>query len=283
MSRRDDPRRGLFQDDKPRLLYQTVIDRKTYTRRLRWTIIGMLASGGVWYMLGLPQIQDAVGAFGLLPPWAEIALLNGGRLVALAVLIFSGAHTATNLVLALRRRTERVRFFDRGFTWQRHGQADAKYAYNAIKTYVEAPRDWRFRKKPVLQWGRLTLNMRDGSTFHVTPAHGDMRLIAARIRPYIAEEIGTRMGQMLRAGKSFRVHKAIAVTPDGLVIDGKTRIAWKQLTAKVDKTTLMLAVLKDGTPHPVKQVPTREVQNLAAFMELVETTTENFQRPNPYA
>jgi hypothetical protein len=92
------------------------------------------------------------------------------------------------------------------------------------------------------------------------------------------------MGQRLRLNKTFKVHEKLTVTPAGLMVGEEVRIPWKYLRVTIDEHQLVISRLdKEGRIRPVTRLPTHEIDNLAGFMELVETTTENFQRPTPYA
>ncbi len=282
MARFLEKQEGIYRD-KPVLVYKAQVDRRVYVRRLRWAIVTVLASGGVFFMLSLPPIRAQLDAFTAMPGAARAALWIGGYAAALLLLIVGGARAVTNAVLVARRRTEQIRFYDVGFAWQMKDDPPAKYGWSAVKTIREKPRGWYWRGKPVLQWGEISFKMRDGETYRVRGAHGDLRAFLGQVRPYYADEMGTRMGQRLRMEKSFRVHPQITVAPAGLVV-GEQRIAWKHL--KVEETSRELVIGRvdaDGAMQQVKTFPAHQVDNLAGFMELAETTIENFQRPNPYA
>jgi hypothetical protein len=111
-----------------------------------------------------------------------------------------------------------------------------------------------------------------------------LRAFLQQVRPHYAAEIGARMGQRLRLNKTFKVHEKLTVTPAGLMVGEEVRIPWKYLRVTIDERQLVISRLdKEGRIRPVTRLPTHEIDNLAGFMELVETTTENFQRPTPYA
>lgn len=274
---------GIYKD-KPELVYRVAVDRGVYVKRLRRAMIAVLASGGVFIMLGLPLVANSIAAFDVLPDAVRVWLIFAGRTAATLALIVSAARVIIHTVQVIRRPSEEVRFYDQGFVWRRKGGDPAKYGWNAVKTVRENPRAYYFRGVPVLQWGDITLKMREGAVFRLTPAHGDLRAFLQQVRPHYAAEIGTRMGQRLRLDKTFKVHEQITVTPAGLVVGEKTRLPWKNLHVTADEREFVVSRLdKDGNPRPVIRLPAHEIDNLAGLMELVEATTESFQRPNPYA
>ncbi len=278
-------REGAYKD-KPILVWEATVERSLYLQRLRWAIVAMLASGGVYWILSTDLVNEAVMAFPIVFPGLQTlkaVTLIGGRVVAMAVLMFSSARAILNFVLALRRPTENVRFFDEGFSWERKNNA-VKYRWNAVKTVMENPRGWYWRGKPRVQWGGITIRMRDGSVFKVTGAHGDLREFMDKVRPHYGAEIGVRMGQRLREQKGFKVHPQLAVMPQGLVLGEDKRISWKRLYMMVSGRELVLGRYDDAdNVKVVQRIPTHTVENLAGFLELAEATAETFQRPNPYA
>ncbi|MEM6285301.1 MAG: hypothetical protein AAF787_24140 [Chloroflexota bacterium] len=273
--------------DKPRLVYRAKVDRSIYRQRLNRAIIGMLAGGGVFFMLGLPLVVDAIinlnlMSIGRLPPNAfEIGTLVGGRVIAMLILIVSASRAIVNLIRYTRRRTEEVRFYDVGFVWIR-GDTQQKYGWNAVKTVRENPRYLFIRKQPVLQWGEVSFLMRDGETYRVTPEHGDLRGFLKRVRGFYAAEIGTRMGQRLRLNKPFKVHPLLVVTPEGIELNNEYQIGWNVLKVSVKKRKLLLGYRDGNSIKVAAKLPTHEIDNVAGFMELVESTTETFQRQTPY-
>lgn len=286
MGRSLERKKGIYSD-QPELVFKGGELRKQYVRRWRWALVAMLASGGMFYMLSLQLVTDAVDALTWMPYTVRLIALNGGRIIAATVLLISVSRFLANVLIALRRKTQRMKFYDRGFTWEINGEKH-KYGWNAVKTVREQPHSYHFAGRTLLQWGGVTFKMRDGNQFKFTPAHGNINQFLQRVHPYYTAEIGTRMGQMLRLNKTFKVHPAITVTPAGLVIDGKnnkTRIGWAQLHLELDNDKHNLSISRYDEyeiMQPVMKLSTYTIDNLGAFMEVAETTMENYQRPNPY-
>jgi hypothetical protein len=278
-------RDGAYKD-RPVLVWQGKTERSVYVRRLRWAVVALLASGGVWWMLGTALVSGAVMTFPIPFPGInaiKAATLIGGRVVAMLVLMFSSGRAIINLVLAVRRPTETLRFYDEGFAWERKNNL-VKYRWNAVKTVIENPRGWYWRGKPRLQWGGVTFKLRDGSVYKVTGAHGDLLEFIGAVQPHYGAEMGVQMGQRLRQQKGFKVHPQVTVMPAGLVLGDDRRIGWKRLHLGVEGRELVLGRMDDaGTVKVVERIPTHKVENLAGFIELAEATAETFQRPNPYA
>jgi len=270
---------GAYRD-QPVVLFKAQVTRKAYWRALRLSLLIVLAGAGVFYILTVPEITTGETPF-IPPPYGEIAL-GVGRIAAGLLLAGGGGRLAYALIMLIRRRPERVVFYDRGFAWERRGNR-VKYGWNAVKAVREDPHAWFWRGKPVLQWGHITFKMRDGSVYRFTPAHGNMLAFLRRVREQYAAETGTRMGQMLRLNKSFRVHPKLGVTPAGLLIDDKKRIEWKNLQIQNDGSKLIVSRISDnGNIQQVRTYPVKQIDNFAGFMELVESNIDTFQRPNPY-
>ncbi|MEO1443593.1 MAG: hypothetical protein AAFV33_24540, partial [Chloroflexota bacterium] len=268
--------------DKPRLIYRATADRSIYRKRVRRAVIGMLAGGGVFFMLGLPVVVNAILDLNLIsigrlaPGTFELGALVGGRVVAMLILLISAARAIVNLIRYFNRRTEEVRFYDVGFVWIR-GEESHKYGWSAVKTVRENPRFFFIGKRPVLQWGEISFLMRDGETYKVTPEHGDLRGFLKRVRHYYGDEMGTRMGQRLRVNKPFKVHPELAVMPDGLVLNNEYQIGWEVLKVAVKKRQLNVAYMDGDSIKVAAKLPAHEIDNLAGFLELVEATAETFQ------
>jgi hypothetical protein len=278
MAPTQDDREAIYQQG-PRPLFKAEVSRQPYRRGIRYGLLLVLAAVGVWFLVSLPVVSE--GANPLIPARWQGIVLGVGNLAAALLMLVGGARLTANLVLSMRRKPERVMFYDVGFIWEVRGERN-KYGWNAIKAVTEDPHAWFFRGKPRLQWGAITFKMRDGATYRFTPTHGDLMTFLKRVRPYYTEALGARMGQQLRLGKSFRVHARLGVTPDGLVLDGKRQIPWEVLKVETDEKHLILNQLVDGTPQTVEKLPIKAIQNLGGFMDLVESITETFQRPNPY-
>ncbi|MFZ4814259.1 MAG: hypothetical protein ACOYL5_06980 [Phototrophicaceae bacterium] len=264
--------------DKPERVYATKIERKNYARRVRFGLLTALAGGGVWLMLSLQRVRDGI------PPtfgWLGVAL-GVGQLVAALVLAVGLIRWVANVVYWFRRRDETLLFYDQGFVWNK-GKNEAKYSWNALKSVRVRVDNRQLFGRTWFQSGAVTFTMRDGSVFRFTPIHGNVEEFLVKVEPHIAAVQGTRYGQLLRDGKGFQVHPNIAVTPEGIVLDKKTRLGWKTLQVSREPERITFAQLDaEKRPRIVSHYPIHEIDNVGGFMELVETTTENYQRPNPY-
>ena len=198
------PARALRQT---KLLYEVTIERKSYRRRFVRLLIILLATALAWVALGLASERGA----------ADATALIVGRLAAAAILLLLSIRALINLIRWLTRPNEKLRFFNKGFSWERGGEK-AQYGLGALDTFREGGRGLYLGKRPVLQWGAHTLLMNDKRLFKVLPRHGDLRQIARVIRPYAAEVTGTNMGRRLRQEKPVRIHPKLIVWPGGLQV-----------------------------------------------------------------
>ena len=272
--------------DQPQLIFRGGVSRKTFRKRLRWAIIAMLASVGVIFMLNLPQITTAIenDMPEFIPNVVGFLALTVGQLVAGAILVVSVGRAMVNAVKMLKRKTERMKFFDVGFMWEREGD-QFKYNWNAVKTIIEDPHAFVLFKRPLFEWGSITIKIRDGNEFVFNSAHGSMFRFIQRVQPHYAAEISTRMGQLVRSNKQFKVHPDIAVSSVGLTIAQKRQILWERLNLQHDarRNSLTISMIdENGAIKPVAKYKTKTIDNFAAFMELAETTIENTQRSPIY-
>lgn len=255
---------------KPKLILQAVVERKPYFRRFRLSMIGFLAALGALYALNEVWKRD------LIDEW----IVNVGWLVAVVVAGLLFLHAVVNLMRGLTRHPEALRFYDKGFAWVRNGQQH-RYAWSKIRTFREGGRGLYLGRRPLVQWGAHTLTMVDGQTFRITPRYGDLRRVAAAIRPYAAEVTGTRMGRLLRQGKDkprpVRLHPRLTIWPGGVEI-GKREIPWSALDVRVQNRRLAIRA-KDakGRFKIVKRYPVHTVDNLGGFVELATSTIRNHQ------
>lgn len=274
-----DEREAIYQQG-PRQIYKAQVTRRPYRRGFRYGLLLVLAAVAVWYLVKLPDV--AGGGFPWLSPRWQGIILGVGNMVAGLLVMVGAARLTWNMILMIRRKPERVIFYDAGFVWEIRGERH-KYGWNAIKAVLEDPNAWFFRGKSRFQWGHVTFKMRDGASYRFTPAHGDLIGFLQTVRPYYADELGARMGQQLRMNKSFRIHPRLVVRPAGLVLDKKQAIPWEKLRMEVTGRHLILNQATAGGVERVERLPLKKISNLAGFMELAESTMETFQRPNPYA
>lgn len=270
-------------DQAPELVFRGGVQRETYVKRWRWALVAMIAGGGIWYILTLPLVSDAIKNTAYLPITAQAVILNMGQVIGALVVLFAGGRFAINLVYASRRKTQRMKFYDRGFVWERDGETH-KYSWNAVKTVREFPGELKIAGRVVRHTGGVTLKMRDGTVFTFTPIHGNVRDLIRRVSPYYAEEIGIRMGQAIRMGKTIQIHPQIAFAEQGLRIGDKT-LSWARVNLDMtddERDLLINRFDKQGNIKPVVSIPTAEIDNLGGFLEIATTTIENHQRETRY-
>ncbi len=262
-------RYGAYQD-KPQKVHQIQVNRRRYMRNFIWGLVSVAAGAGVLYMLSLPQVRAREG-FQILEGLSVFNVILGiGQLVAVAIILAGGLRVAENLVYWLTRRSERIVFYDVGFAWQKGKAAPVKYSWGALKTFRQGGKGWYAGKRPIVQWGRHTIIMRDQNTFNIVPAHGDFRLFVERVGPFIAAETGPRIGEAIRAGRKVKVAKHLTVADKGLLV-GKTAIPWNRLTIDIHPQKLVIKQLEKGGKYkPVHTVAISNIQNPGGFLEFVE-------------
>jgi hypothetical protein len=267
---------GTYRD-QPEVVLKAQVTRKPYRRGLRYGLLLVLCGIGVWYLLMLPNISG--GDTPWVPETVETVSLGVGRIVAGLLVLIGAARLVVNIALVILRKPQQIIFYDQGFTWKRRKDTH-KYRWEAVKSVREDPNAWFIGNRRLLQWGRVTLKMRDGEVFHFTGAHGDLLAFLQNVRPFYADAVGARMAQILRQNKPFAIHKSVQVQPGGLVIDGNTKVGWQHLQLDMTgKHLLFRQVQNDGNLKTVKRLPLKQVNNLAGFLELAESTMANFQRP----
>jgi hypothetical protein len=275
-----DPQASAYRNE-PQVIYKAQVSRQPYRRGLRYGLLLVLAGIGVWYMVMLPNVAGGQNPF--ISPTIQRVVLAVGQIVAGVIVVIGVGRMVVFIALLVLRKPERVIFYDEGFVWEVRGKRH-KYPWRAVKTVYEDPHAWFFRGKPRLQWGHITLKMRDGQTFRFTAAHNSLLQFLQRVRPYYASEQGTRMGQLLRLNKTFHVHEKLQVVPAGLIIDNKKQVKWQNLKLDMTERDLIIRqVAPNGDIQKVRSFPLKQIRNLGGFIEVTESTIETFQRPNPYA
>jgi hypothetical protein len=254
--------------EKPRLLFQATVDRRRYSKRFFWSLLGAVAAAGAGVALTYAYDRGALD---------NRTILLVGQIVAGVVTVLSLLRAVVALLLWIRRRNETVKFYDKGFVWQR-GKDEYKYSWNQIAAFREGVHDIVIRGKPMWQRGAHTLTMRDGKVFRVTSAHGNTRQFAKAVRRYIADVTGTRMGQALRNMKTITIHPQLTVTPVGINMGKKNKISWEELDIAVKGGKLRLYRLNPkGKFKQVKSYDTHQVDNLGGFVEIATSTIKNHQ------
>lgn len=245
---------------KPKLLFEIVVERRPYWRRFRLSLIIILMCAGAMAALTAARQRGLV----------DNNTLDIGWLAAVLIIALSVIRSIVNLVRWRRRRNETIRFFNRGFTWERNG-SKYQYSWNKLHTVREGGHGLYLGKRPLVQWGTLTLTMADKRVFKLTPAHGDLKQFTKAIRPYAAEVTGIRMGRRLREERPVRVHPKLIVWPGGLQV-GKQELPWQVLNVSVKGNKLIIRAKDKGKPRTVRKFNTGSIDNLGGFVELATTT-----------
>jgi hypothetical protein len=252
--------------EKPQLLYQLHVERRSHIRRFFWNLLAIVAAVGAWaalYVADERRIADRV-------------LLQFGQIIALGVAAMLLVRAIFGLIRGLRRRNEFARFYDRGFVWQR-GNQEFKYSWSQVKTFREGVRQLRLGRLVLGQIGAQTLTTRDGNVFKFTAMHGNTRRFASVIRPYLADMMGERMAVALRDNKVIRLHPDLVVMPAGIQ-SGKHKIRWSDLDVVLRRGRLFIKRAdKNGRFKTVRAFGVHEVDNVGGFLELASSTIKNHQ------
>lgn len=249
-----------------KLLFEVTIDRRKYWRRFRFLLIILLMAVLAWFALPRAAARAAV----------DPRVLAVGQLAAAVIILLASVRGLINLIRWRSRPNETLRFFNKGFTWERAGDT-AKYSWNRLQTFREGGRGLYIGKQPLVQWGVHTLVMADKRTFKLRPRHGDLRQMARAIRPYAAEVTGTYMGRRLRQDKPVRLHPRLVAWPGGLQV-GKQEYPWGALNVAVERGSLVIRAKDNGKVRTVRRFDTHTIDNLGGFMELATTTIRNHRQ-----
>lgn len=251
---------------KPRLVYQVVVERKPFFRRFRLSMFGFLAGAGAVFALNEAYNRRL----------ADLTLLNIGWLVAVLVTGLLFVHAVINLVRGLTRQNETLRIFDRGLSWERSGTKQ-QYGWNKLVSFREGGRGLYVRNRPLVQWGAHTLTMDDGQVFSITPRYGNLRKITAAIRPFAADITGSEMGRTLREEQPVQIHPKLIVWPGGVQV-GKREIPWTDADVRLKNGRLTIRA-RDGKGHfkIVRTFQSHTIDNLGGFVELATATIRNYQ------
>ena len=248
---------------KPKLLFEITVERRPHRRRFRLALIVLIASVVALYALSEAKKRGL----------ADNNLLDIGWLAALFIIALAGIRAVLSLVRQRRRRDEQIRFFDQGIAWERNGEKH-RYNWHKLRTFREGGRGLYMGKRPLLQWGAITLTMTDNRVYKLYPWHGDLRQYVKIIRPYAAEYTGIHMGQRLRQEKPIRLHRRLTVWPGGLQI-GKNELPWRVLNVNVKGNKLIIRAKEKGRVRTVGRYDIRSVDNLGGFVELATVTIRN--------
>ena len=254
------------QLSQPKLLLEITSSRRPYLRRFRFLLVILVMAIAAWFALEMAAARVPVDPRALLI----------GQLAAAAIILLVSMRAVVNLLRWRSRPNETIRLFNRGFTWERDGQK-LQYSWGKLHTFREGGRGLYIGKRPIVQWGALTLTMSDKRVYKLRPRHGNLRQIARIIRPYAAEVTGIHMGRRLRQEKPVRVHPRLVVWPGGLQI-GKEEIPWRVLNVTVKGSRLIVQARDKRKVRTVRRYRTYTVDNLGGFMELATTTIRNHRQ-----
>src|SRR5262245_62168248 len=109
---------------KPKLLYQVVIERRKFIRRFVWSLLGAVAAIGAGIALGEAADRGLV----------DSTLLQVGTIVSLVVAALFGVRAIISLWRGLRQRTETLRIFDKGIVLQT-AKNDQKIGWSQVKAF----------------------------------------------------------------------------------------------------------------------------------------------------
>lgn len=205
-----------------RLIYTSSIKRGRYVRLFLRALLGALAAGGAWLALTEIVNQGIAAQAGIAP-----ALLDAGRAIAVVVAVWLAARSIYHLVLAIVRRTETIRIYNRGMQWGT-ARRNAKATWGQVAAFREGVRGLYLFNRPVMQWGSHRITFADKTALVFRPHHGDGRVFARAVRPYAARVTGARIGQYLRQEQPVRLHKRLIVHPGGVEANGQ-EIHWDDL------------------------------------------------------
>jgi hypothetical protein len=257
----------------PQLLYQARTRRGSLLRGLIFSLIVAAAAGGLLFALSATaQGEIDTETANQLDP----LLVDIGQIAAAVVIGAMFVRAMLTLYRMLTRRSEWVRVYNQGITWERKGE-EYKYSWNKVRTYIQGARILAFLGIPLIRRGRMTLIMGDGVVYDFKRRLGDPAKFNAAVEPYIAEITGTRIGQALREKKAVRLHKNLVVASGGLVI-GDERISWKVADVVLKGGHLHIGRVRGKNKiQTVKRIPIAQIENLAGFMDVAESVIQNNQ------
>jgi hypothetical protein len=253
-------------EDKPRLIYGASVQRKRFFTRFLRALFLLLVVAGAYWALGEAARR------GLANP----LLLDIGQLVAIVLGGLLAVRGLFNLIMGLFRRSESVRFYDKGLLWTR-GSEKYKYAWHQLVAYREGAHGAYLARWPLVQSGSNTLVMADGQRFTYDHRFGDTRVGSEAVRRYAAYVTGVHMGRTLRSEQSVKLHPRLTVYPTGIE-SGKHDIHWSELDVALEGDRLVIRRMEpNGRFKTVSRYSQRDVDNVGGFLELAESTIRNHQ------
>jgi hypothetical protein len=254
--------------DPPKLLFQAEMRRRPHWRRLPILLLGVGGAAGAYWALAYAG-RRGIAVDGL--------LLNVGKMLAVILAGYLTVLAGLALYRGLSRRHERIKIFDKGFSWRKRGRV-YKHRWSEVNALREGAGGIYLGKRPLLTWGAHRLHMDSGSHFTFTAAHGDPRRFIAAVRRPVAHLTGTRMARTLREEEPVVLCKGLTVYPGG-VEARKREIPWSKLNVRIRNGRLLIQQLAaKGKFKTVARYPVSRIDNLGGFMELAHTTIRNHQR-----
>ncbi len=252
---------------KPKLLYQITIERKRFVRRLLWSLLATVGAVGALVALSVAQTRGI----------ADATLIQVGVIIAIVVIILFALRTLVSLWMALRRRTETIRLFDKGFVWSRKG-SEQQYGWSKVSSFREGGRGLYLGRRVLLQWGAHRLEMDDGAVFYFTGAHGDLRQLGKLLRRPAAHFTGMMIGATLRREQPVKLHRHLTAWPGGLEV-GKVEIPWSEVDIRLNNQHISIfRQMPNGKFRKVRSFDMRSINNAGGFLDVAAATIRTHQR-----
>jgi hypothetical protein len=252
---------------KPKRLYQVMIERQKHVRRFAWSLLAAVAGVGAFFALEEGKARGV----------ADVNLLQAGGIISLIAAGLFGLRAFGSLWLGLRRKTQTLRIYDKGIVLERP-KGEQKYSWSQVKTYREGGHGLYLGKRAILQWGGHRITMQNGQKLKLGGQYGDLRLLGSILRKYSARVTGMHMGQALRAEKPIKLNRRLTVWPGGVEV-GKQEIPWSELEVQLKQNRLTILRLNNkGKFKPVRRYSVQQVDNVGGFMEVATATIRNHQR-----
>jgi hypothetical protein len=248
-----------------RIIYHTDMKRSRYFRRFIWLLLGTVTTIGAYAALREAAFR------GIATPLA----LDIGKAAAILLGAFFTVRGLYNLILTFTRRSESLRFYNKGFVWTQGNKA-YKYKWTELASFREGARGIYLLRRPILQRGAHRLVMDDERVFKFTSVHGDPRLFARTVRPYAAYVTSVKLSRALRQDRPVRLHPRLIIYPGG-VEAGKTEIHWSSLDTIVKNDRLLVRRRKRGEIKTIRGYALHSVDNVGGFLEIAKSMQRQYQ------
>lgn len=254
-----------MEAEAPRIIYESEVRRSRYFRRFMWLLLGTAATTGAFVALNEATLRNLASPF----------LLDIGKAAAILLGGFLAVRALYNLTLSIIRRTETLRFYNKGFVWTR-GSKSYKYKWTELDRFREGARGLYLFGRPILQWGAHLLEMDDERLFKFRSIHGNPRTFARIVRPYAAYVTSVKLSRQLREDRPVTLHPRLTLYSNG-VEAGKTEIHWSVLSAVVKNGRLLVQRLDRGGAKTVRRYPIHKVDNVGGFLEIVKSSQRQYE------